>query len=133
MLFRSEIQYTKNEDGLSQPWPGTAWVAPGQSGGDIKLWCLKALSELKNGNLTDAILCLPETALRQVPELYRYPIAISFSPMDVNDSAGSKIRHKRLPTCNTFVYLSKTPKTELFAAAFKEIAAVFKPVMPDTQ
>ena len=126
----AEIQYTKKEDGLAQPWPGAVWVAPGHSGIDFTPWCHKALGELKSGNLTEAILCLPEATLRQVPELYRYPIAISFSPLVVTYSASSNCTQKTLPTCSTFVYLTTSPRTELFATAFKEIAAVFSPVTP---
>ena len=81
--------------------------------------------------MSEAILCLPESAIRLVPQLLRFPIAISFSPLVVVISNGSTSSEKALPTCSTFVYLAAKPKTELFATAFREIAAVFAPVAPD--
>ena len=128
----AEIQYTKKEDGLadSNPWPGTVLINPGHAC-DCTPWCLKALRELDSGNLSEAILCLPESTLRLVPQLLRYPIAISLSPLVVTFSNGDTSSQKALPTCSTFVYLAAKPKTELFATAFREIAAVFAPVAPD--
>lgn len=130
----AEIQYTKKEDGLadSNPWPGTGLIIPGHAC-DCTPWCLKALRELEGGNLSEAILCLPESTLRLVPQLLRYPIAISLSPLVVTYSNGNTSSQKVLPTCSTFVYLAAKPKTELFATAFNEIAAVFSPVIPSTK
>ncbi len=127
----AEIQYTKKEDGLADAnsWPGTVWINPGHAC-DSTPWCLKALRELESGNLSEAILCLPESTLRLVPQLLRYPIAISLSPLVVTFSDGNTSLQKALPTCSTFVYLAAKPNTELFATAFKEIAAVFSPVVP---
>lgn len=127
----AEIQYRLQDDGLNQPWPGTAWIAPGHTDIDFSQWCKKALSELEAGNLSEAILCLPESELRLVPEMYRYPIAISYLPLTVSYVSGSKSLQKTLPTCSTFVYLSAAPRTEQFASAFREIAAVFQPVMAE--
>ncbi len=128
----ADVQYTKNEDGLADTnsWPGTVWINPGHAC-DSTPWCVKALRELENGNLSEAILCLPESTLRLVPQLLRYPIAISLSPLVVTFSNGNTSSQKALPTCSTFVYLAAKPKTELFATAFREIAAVFAPVAPD--
>ncbi len=127
----AEIEYRHQDDGLSQPWPGTGWVAPGHTDIDFTQWCKKALSELEAGNLSEAILCVPETELRLVPEMYRYPIAISYLPLTVSYTTDSKSLQKTLPTCSTFVYLSAAPRTEQFASAFREIAAVFQPVMAE--
>ncbi len=130
----AEIQYTKSEDGLadSNPWPGTVWLNSGHAC-DCTPWCLKALRELESGGLSEAILCLPESAPRLVPQLLRYPIAISLSPLVVTFGTGSTSSQKALPTCSIFVYLAAKPKTELFAKAFNEIAAVFSPVIPGTK
>jgi len=125
----AEIQYSKKEDGLADtnPWPGTVWVSPGHTG-DLTPWCVKALRELASGNLSEAIVWLPESAVNLVPELLRFPIAVTASPLVVSISTLRGVVQKPLPTRSLFVYLTGDPKPELFAKAFRDIAVAFAPV-----
>ena len=125
----AEIQYSKNEDGLADanPWPGTVWIAPGHMG-DLTPWCVKALRELASGNLSEAIVWLPESAVNLVPELLRFPIAVTSSPLVVSLATSRGTVQKPLPTRSLFVYLTGNPTVELFAKAFRDIAVAFAPV-----
>ena len=125
----AEIQYTRKEDGLadSNSWPGTVWINRGHEC-DNTPWCVKALRELESGNLSEAILCLPESILNLIPQLLRFPIAVSLSPLIVTVTNGSKTTQKPLPTRSLFIYVTNAPKAELFATAFRDIAVVFAPV-----
>lgn len=130
----AEIEYTKKEDGLADanPWPGTVWVNPGHAC-DCTPWCIKALTELDSGNLSEAILCLPESMLNLVPQLLRFPIAVSLSPLTVTVTNGRKTMQKALPTRSLFIYVTNAPKTELFASAFRDIGVVFARVPWESQ
>ena len=130
----ADVQYSKNEDGLSasNPWPGTALIAPGHVG-DMTAWCVKTLHELENGNLSEAILCLPETTLSLMPQLLLFPIAVSISPMVVTFDSGIKSSRKPLPTRSLFIYVTRAPKTELFASAFRDTGVVFARVTWESQ
>lgn len=51
----AETRYTKEDDGLSQPWHGTVWCNPPYS--DIGPWLKKAYTETHNGD-ADLVFCL---------------------------------------------------------------------------
>jgi len=47
--------FSKNDDGLSQPWGGKVWLNPPYSQPDITDFSKKLLSEIKTGRVTEAI------------------------------------------------------------------------------
>ena len=96
--------------------------------GDLTPWCVKALRELASGNLSEAIVWLPESAVNLVPELLRFPIAVTSSPLVVSLATSRGTVQKPLPTRSLFVYLTGNPTVELFAKAFRDIAVAFAPV-----
>lgn len=124
----AEIEYSEAEDGLSADnnWPGTAWIAPGHLG-DLTAWCHKAEQQLQTGHLTEAILCLPETMNNLPRAILQYPVAISLAPMEVEYFSDGAIHRKTLTCRAMFVLMSAKPDVECFAAAFRDIAVVFRP------
>lgn len=124
----AEIHYTTRENGLADEnsWPGTVWVNPGHTG-DCVPWCLKALREFENGNLSDAILCLPVSLHTAVPALLRFPFAVTHTPLMVTDF--HKGKQKQLPANSIFVYVSAAPNFQQFATAFRDIAVAFAPLV----
>jgi hypothetical protein len=60
-VIRSKTYYTKETNGLAHPWYGTVLLNPPYNGKDIAAFTIKLLEELKNGNVTAAILiCHPK-------------------------------------------------------------------------
>lgn len=123
----ARTQYTVAENGLAsdRPWCGRAWIAPGHQG-DLTPWTTKAVAEFDAGNLTDAIVCLPITALDLPPRLLECPIAIARNPLTVGYPNERGVQSRRLSMLHVFLYLSRTPNVAAFAEAFGNIAVVFR-------
>ena len=54
----SDKQFTKNDDGLIQPWYGSVYMNP-PYGQEIKKWVNKLVSEYRQQNIVEAIALLP--------------------------------------------------------------------------
>lgn len=121
----ADLNYTTADNGLDSAnmWPGTAWIAPGHTG-DMGPWIEKALAEFQLGHLQQALLWLPETALRLPDVLLSFPIALTSQPMCV--ISGGKPR--LLPTRGLFVLLSREPDLDRFRYSISDIAVAFAPV-----
>jgi hypothetical protein len=68
--------YTKEQDGLSQPWAGRLWLNPpyGKTAGksNQELWAQRLIAEYKAGNVTAAILLVKAAVgYRWFEELFR--------------------------------------------------------------
>lgn len=55
---KANIHYTKNDDGLKQPWKGTVFMNP-PYGNVIVEWVKKAIKEYQEGNATELIILVP--------------------------------------------------------------------------
>ena len=127
----AELNLTAEQDGLAgeNPWPDSAWVCPGHDA-DIDPWYTKARSEMIVGNLKQAILCFPESALILPDDLLRHPVAITPTPLTVTFHHDGIKTQKPLSTRSLFVYLTTgAADIEKFAEAFRDIAVVFAPVV----
>lgn len=126
----AEINILPEQDALSRhtPWGRTNWVCPGHQV-DPAAWFHRANYERTVGNLDQAILCLPESALNLPRGLFEFPVAITAEPLTVTKRVRDKEVKDKLPTRSLFVYVTAgQPDVERFARAFRDIAVAFAPV-----
>ncbi|MBP5976442.1 hypothetical protein HW132_27875 [Brasilonema sp. CT11] len=118
--------YTKEDDGLNQPWFLSVYLNPPYGSPEVRLlaqkFLEKAIFEYQSGNITAAILLLNRTGaswykklLHQVTALCEVHKRISFI-----DKHGMQQRSPRY--YNDFLYLGKEP--EKFKSVFEKIGNV---------
>lgn len=90
----AEDVYTKDDDGLNQPWYGKVFCNPPFS--DKRSWIEKALDETENGDADVVVMVLPvDTSTGWFHELVTQSIAVCFMgpgrvDFDRRDKAGGK-------------------------------------------
>lgn len=109
--------YTKDDDGLAQPWHGSTYMNP-PYGGEISKWVKKLLDEYESGNVKEAIALVPgriDTAWFQ--PLYEHLIcAIKGRVQFIGASTNSA------PFPSVAVYLG--PRKEDFIQTFKDMGPI---------
>lgn len=125
--------YTKEIDGLLQPWSGRVWLNPPycKSGGtsNQEVWTGKLIAEYETGNVEQAILLVnASTETRWFQRLYAYPICFKLGKIHFLSPTGNK----NGPTVGSaFVYLG--PHVQKFVDVFDPaIGPVVRWVKPAT-
>lgn len=60
---KAEAYYTREQDGLAQPWPGAVWCNPPYS--DCGAWVRKAWEEWRAGTARRIVMLLPANRVEQ--------------------------------------------------------------------
>ena len=91
------VHYTKEDDGLAQPWIGRVWLNP-PFGNGITLWFEKLAHEFSKGNTTEAVVlwksAMETRAMRILMDIPEYRCSavprrrISFMPGGYKKRAG---------------------------------------------
>ena len=126
----ADIEYSVVQNGLAQwhAWPGAVWVAPGHVG-DLSAWAWRTLEEFDQGNLREAIVCLPMDTPFIPPAFFDFPIAISREPLTVGyPHRDGVIKPRQLRSQSLFFYISHKPDLRRFADQFRDIAVAFTPL-----
>ena len=124
--------YSKEEDGLTQPWPGRVWLNPpygrvnpelkGSNRSLQKNFMLSLLERYQSGETTEAIALAFGTSLPMawfVP-FWSYPICIVRKRIDFDTEEGRGLAH--FGYGNLFVYLGKNE--EKFIEVFSKIGLI---------
>jgi phage N-6-adenine-methyltransferase len=54
---KAPVYFTRDDDGLSEPWKGRIWLNPPYSRGSLRKWLAKARAEVGAGN-AELVVCL---------------------------------------------------------------------------
>ena len=119
--------FTKEQDGLTQPWSGNVWMNPPYSQPLITQFCESVTTKYANGEITQAIvLCNNTTETVAAHMLFHNAGAACFTkgrikfvnPVDPDKAAPTQGQ--------MIIYLG--PNVEAFARAFGQFGSVLQPV-----
>lgn len=112
----AEAYYTKDNDGLAQPWNGHVYMNP-PYGDEIAAWVDRLVRAYTSGEITDAIALLPaRTDTAWFQPLFDYPICFVRGRLKFSGSDNSA------PFPSAIVYLGKD--TALFDDCFGDIGRI---------
>jgi ParB family chromosome partitioning protein len=129
-IVQAKRFYTREENGLTQPWYGRVWLNPpygktqqGQAS-NLEYFTRRLVEQYECGNVTAAILLIPvNTATRWFDALWCYPICFpSFRVHFYNEQGPSS--NPSLGTC--FVYLGQ--QEQRFIDVFQQFGQIVKAI-----
>lgn len=133
-VVQAERIYTKEQDGISQPWAGRLWVNPpyGRLGTDrqkgvTELWVDRLIREYECGNVEQAILLVNAYVYKQwFAPLWSYPICFPTGRLAFWNDRG---KTGRSPHASALVYFGENVQkfVDVFDPAF---GPVVQRVMP---
>jgi hypothetical protein len=138
-VVQASRYYSRQEDGLVQPWYGCVWLNPpyGTTGvndhrgnthtghSNIKLFVQKLLHAYKDGHIEQAIvLCRADPSAYWFPPLWEYPICFVGGNFHFDSPRGKGTVTHRFGTC--FVYLG--PNVSTFVDVFRQFGRVAQAV-----
>lgn len=131
-IVQAETFYTKEENGLLQPWKGNIWLNPPfgkdysishDGRGRIGRWVEKLVREYQQGNVTQAILLAPTTIEASWFQwMWEYHICFVNHEVRFYSPSGKRKFHL---FGTVFVYFG--PEYELFIELFKRFGSVVTP------
>ena len=114
--------YTKEDDGLVNPWHGRIYLNPPWGRG-IERWVNKCLAEYHSGRVTAAVLAVPaSTETLWFRPLWAHTICFAQGRCYFIDGETGVVPDKGGPTPVAYAYLGVSP--ERFARTFSQFGAV---------
>src|SRR5260370_306416 len=132
LLVKAEMYYTKDTNGLTQPWPGNVWLNPpyGKEGNRANQarWSQKLIEQYQAGITQQAILLVTgATETRWFQTLFDYPICFPAGRINFYTPAGDAGN----ATCaSALVYVG--PRIEEFALVFRQFGRIVRAMNPPT-
>ena len=115
--------YTKDDNGLEQPWVGRVWLNPPYD--NVGPWVEKLIAEYEAGNVSEAVLLVnANTETRWFERLWNYSICfirgrLKFWNPEKTTGVGA-------PHGNAAIYVGPHSGAERFAEEFKKLGTVFQ-------
>ena len=123
--------YTKEQNGLMQPWFGRVWLNPpygktqqGQTS-NLEAFTRRLIDQYLSGNIREAILLIPaNTATSWFDALWRFPICFPTYRIRFLQENGKPSNGVSFGTC--FVYLG--PNEERFTLVFRRFGRIVRAI-----